>query len=108
MAGIQNGANKGKPHVIDRPGQEADVDEMFEQLYKRLGALNVLTDRGDIITYDGSNVVRLGRGEEGQVLTSRAASAFGIQWEDRPAGGSTATGAGTMRYWYNGLPYGAL
>lgn len=96
---------KGKFHEIDRPGQEADIDELFVELFKRLQQLNILTDRGDIITYDGSNVVRLGRGEEGQVLTSRGASTFGIRWEDRAAGG---TSNGALRFWIDGQPWGVI
>lgn len=106
--GINNGANKGKPHVIDQGPQAGDVDEMFEQLYKRLFALTVLREKGDIIVYDGSNYVRLGVGTEGQVLTVQPSSAVGIAWEEPPDGGDGSTGAGTMRYWFNGLPYGAL
>lgn len=106
MAGIENGVNKGKPHVIDRPGQEAEVDEMLEQLYKRLGRLSILTTKGDIITYDGTNYVRLGRGSEGQVLTSRDSAVYGIQWETPAPGGGSSNGA--LRFWLNGQPWGVI
>lgn len=96
-----------KFHEISRPGQEADIDELFDDLFKRLGALSVLRDRGDIITYDGSNVVRLPRGEEGQVLTSRGSAAYGIQWEDRATPGGGISNGG-LRYWLNGRPWSVI
>lgn len=100
-------SNKGKFHTIERGEQADDIDELFEALFKRLGVTDVLTAKGDIITYDGSNVVRLARGEEGQVLTSRGGATSGLAWEDR-ATGSGATSGGDRRYWFNGLAYGAL
>lgn len=105
---LDNEGKKGKFHTIERGEQADDIDELFDDVYKRLKGLDVLTTKGDIIVYDGKNYVRLAKGDEGQVLTSRGTAALGIQWEDPADGGDGSTGAGTMRYWFNGLPYGAL
>lgn len=99
--------NKGKFHTIERAGQEQDIDELFDDLYKRIGVIGVLTTKGDIIVYDGSNVARLGRGTDGQVLTSRQSAPTGLAWEDR-ASGSGGTSGGDRRFWFGGLAYGAL
>lgn len=98
---------KGKFHEIDRPGMEAEIDELFTELFKRLERLDVLTTKGDIIVYDGSNAVRLGRGEEGQVLTTRGTSTTGLAWEDRATSSGGSSG-GDRKYWFAGMAYGAL
>lgn len=97
--------SKGKFHTIERPGQEADIDELFEYVFKRLDPFSILTRKGDIITYDGTNVARLAAGSDGQVLTARESAPSGLAWEDRATG---TAGNGDLRYWFNGLPYGAL
>jgi hypothetical protein len=99
-------AESRKFHEISRPGQEGDIDELFTDLFKRIGQIQILTTKGDIITYDGTNYVRLARGTDGQVLTSRSSATAGLAWED--ASGDGSTGAGVMRYWIDGRPYGAL
>jgi hypothetical protein len=96
-----------KFHDITRPGQEADIDELFQDLFKRIGQLQILTAKGDIITYDGTNYVRLARGSNGQVLTSRDSASAGLAWEDR-AVSSTGVSNGALRYWLNGLPWGVI
>lgn len=101
-------STKGKFHEIDRAGMHHEIDELFTELFKRLERLDVLTTKGDIIVYDGSNAVRLGRGEEGQVLTTRASGSSGLAWEDRASGGDGSTSGGDRRYWLGGLAYGAL
>lgn len=101
-------AGKGKFHVINRGEQADDIDELFEDVFKRLGALSVLTAKGDIITYDGTNVARLAAGSDGQVLTARQSSTVGLAWEDRAAGGGGATSGGDRKYWFFGAAYGAL
>ncbi|RKZ28402.1 hypothetical protein DRQ36_10505, partial [bacterium] len=62
-------------------------------------ALDDLTDvtvsgvtEGDILYYDGTEWVNLGRGSDGQVLTSTATS---VEWADNGGGG----GSGTQRVW---------
>jgi hypothetical protein len=98
---------KGKFHEIDRPGQEAEIDELLTELFKRVGTLNVLTTKGDIITYDGTNVARLAAGSDGQVLTSRQSATTGLAWEDRASSGGGTSG-GDRTYWLAGMAYGAL
>ena len=104
---MNNEQTKGKFHEIDRPGQERDIDELFTDLYKRIGVLGVLTTKGDIIVYDGSNAVRLPAGDDGQVLTRRRSATTGLAWEDRASGGGGETG-GDRKYWFFGLAYGGL
>lgn len=99
---------KDKFHTIHRPGQEHDIDELFEEVFAQINQLLVTNSKGDMIVYDGSRFVRFPRGEDGQVLTSRSTASAGLTWEDREDGGDGSTGAGAMRYWFNGLPYGAL
>lgn len=94
-----------KFHEITRAGQEHDIDELFTDLFKRLGWLDILTTKGDIITYDGSNYVRLPRGSDGQVLTSRGTASAGLVWEDAAEGG---TSNGALRYWLNGRPWSVI
>lgn len=100
-------AEKGKFHTIERGDQADDIDELFEAIFKRLGLLDILTTKGDIITYDGTNYVRLARGGDGQVLTSRASATPGLAWEDAASEGTTNVG-GERKYWFYGLAYGAL
>ena len=100
-------AEKGKFHTIERGDQADDIDELFEAIFKRLGLLDILTTKGDIITYDGTNYVRLARGTDGQVLTSRGSATAGLVWEDA-ASGEGGTSGGDRRFWFNGLAYGAL
>lgn len=100
--------SKGKFHTIERADQPDDIDELFDDLYKQIGAINILTAKGDIITYDGSNMVRLPAGGDGQVLTARSGATVGLAWENRASSGDGSTGGGDRRYWLAGLPYGAL
>jgi len=44
-------------------------------------ALSPNTTKGDLITRDGTNNIRLGTGTDGQVLTANSATATGLQWQ---------------------------
>lgn len=54
---------------------------------------NVLTTKGDILTYDGG-LVRLGVGTDGQVLTARSSATHGVDWEAGGGGGGGNPGSG--------------
>jgi len=99
-------AGKAKFHTIDREGQEADIDELFDDLYKRLLIIeNYLTTKGDILVYGAQGLQRLPVGAAGQVLTVDAATTAGVKWAAPAAGG---TGNGALRYWLNGQPWGVI
>jgi hypothetical protein len=101
-------ALKGKFHEIHRAGQEADIDELFEELFKVLGELAILTDKGDLLTHDGTNLMRLPVGTAGQVLTVDASTTAGIKWADAATPGPGGTSNGALRYWVGGQPWGVI
>jgi glutathionyl-hydroquinone reductase len=104
MAGINNGVQKAKFHTIER-GEQADIDELFEVLYKRLVILeNYLTTKGDLLVYGADGLQRLPVGEDGQVLTADSSTHAGIKWADAEGG----VGNGGLRYWLNGRPWGVI
>ncbi|XGC80230.1 tail fiber domain-containing protein [Bdellovibrio bacteriovorus] len=49
-------------------------------------ALSPLTTKGDLVSNDGTNDVRLPVGTNGQVLTANSAQASGLQWVTIPSG----------------------
>lgn len=59
-----------------------------------------LTTKGDLLTYDGSNLVRLGVGTDGYVLTADSTAATGLKWA---AGGGGGSGS-TTTYFGTGAP----
>jgi hypothetical protein len=56
----------------------------------------ILTTKGDVLTHDGSTVVRLGVGTNGQVLTANSTATDGIEWATPSAGGSPLTTKGDL------------
>jgi hypothetical protein len=50
-------------------------------------AASPLTTKGDVVTHDGTNTVRLGVGIDGQILQADSAAPNGIKWGDAAAGG---------------------
>lgn len=59
-----------------------------------MDALSPTTTKGDILVDDGTNVVRVGVGTDGQILTADSAAASGVSW-GTPAGGGDVTGPGS-------------
>lgn len=54
-------------------------------------ALSPMTTKGDIEVFDGSNVIRVGIGTNGQALTADSTQASGVLWKSLSAGGNTAS-----------------
>jgi hypothetical protein len=50
-------------------------------------ALSPLTTKGDILTNDATNDVRLAVGTDGQILSANSATATGLEWIAAPTGG---------------------
>jgi len=54
-------------------------------------ALSPLTTKGDILSNDGTNDVRLAVGSNGQVLTADSTQSSGVKWATPSSGGSVET-----------------
>lgn len=54
-----------------------------------VGGTTPLTTKGDILTHNGTNDVRLGVGADGEVLTADSASTEGVKWSSAGAGDMT-------------------
>lgn len=60
-------------------------------------ALSPLTTKGDVLTFDGTNNVRIGVGTDGQVLTADSTQANGLKWTtiSGSSGGTVTSVSGT-------------
>lgn len=61
----------------------------FTELNKRFAEKNTLTTKGDVYVFDGTNLIRLGVGTNGQLLTADSGEASGLKWANAPATGAT-------------------
>ena len=72
-------------------------------------ALAPTTTKGDLIVFNGADNIRVGAGNNGQVLTVDSSTASGVKWADVSGSGSLPTG--TIIAWgggYNSIPSGWL
>lgn len=64
-----------------------------------MDALSPTTTKGDLLVDNGTNVIRLGVGANGKVLTANSGVSAGVEWADAPGAGSgesnTASNVGT-------------
>lgn len=49
----------------------------------------VLTTKGDLITFDGTNIIRLAVGADGQVLKANSGETSGLEWATDATGGGS-------------------
>lgn len=92
------------------PKQVEDLDDQLETLFRELNELadifGLATKKGELLVRSDTGWVRVEQpSSDGLVLTSAKAETGGVRWA-APTGGSA--GNGNMRYWFAGLPYGAL
>lgn len=64
--------------------------------------INTLTTKGDILTHDGTNAVRLAVGTTGYVLKANTSAANGIEWAAESGGGG-GTSAPDYMFFFNGI-----
>lgn len=103
-----------RPSQLSHPlnaKQVEDLDDQLETLFRELNELadilGLATKKGDLIARGDTGWVRVPQPTaNGQVLTSDTAETAGMRWAEAAAGGGG--GNGSLRYWFNGLPYGAL
>lgn len=65
-------------------------------LYGPCLACHILEEKGDVLTHDGSDTVRMGVGTDGQVLTADSTATEGIAWKDASGGVSPLTTKGDI------------
>ncbi|MFA5997421.1 MAG: hypothetical protein WC791_02920 [Candidatus Paceibacterota bacterium] len=69
-------------------------------------ALSPITTKGDIISSDGTNDVRLAVGTDGQALTASSTTASGLAWATISGGGGSPGGADTNIQFNNAGAFG--
>lgn len=69
-------------HVVTATEWNNAVNTIYTYINNTLLAsgLNVWTTKGDILVHDGSNIVRLAVGSNGQALTAQSGQPSGLQW----------------------------
>lgn len=65
-------------------------------LYGPCEACHILDEKGDILTHDGSDTIRMEVGTDGQVLTADSTATEGIAWKDTTGGDSPLTTKGDV------------
>jgi hypothetical protein len=69
-------------NVITAEIWNAQIGDVYSYLNTNVvNAINTLTQKGDMLTYDGSNLQRLGIGANGLVLTADSTQPYGMNWE---------------------------
>ncbi len=67
-------------NIVMQSGDTVDGVDVSEIVVDMAG---ILTTKGDIILFNGSAIVRLGVGSNGQVLTADSAQSAGVKWADQ-------------------------
>lgn len=59
---------------------------------------SLLTTKGDLFVFDGTDLIRVGVGTDDHVLTADAAESAGLKWAAASGGGGSSTEGGVIAY----------
>lgn len=69
--------------------QISTINGTLTTLTNGLNAMNILTTKGDLLTFNGTTYIRLPAGSNGQILSADNTQASGLKWENAPSVAST-------------------